>query len=156
MSCKKGDTYELFFKYIHKSHLLKKWGGNYIYMKQISSWQVFNFLLYRQSSILQIFYFIYGIWQFVSKLIEYMCLNAGKLRAWIRVWEKLHHCQRAKKVMNMACHFTHRWKWKLFKGSLQHLRPVSHTICPNWSRFCLLRFFFFSTTCSKVISTFKQ
>ena len=61
MSCKKGDTYELFFKYIHKSRLLKKWGGNYIYMKQISSWQVFNFLLYRQSSILQdiLFYIWY-------------------------------------------------------------------------------------------------
>ena len=74
MSCKKGGTYELFFKYIHKSRLLKKWGGNYIYMKQISSWQVFNFLLYRQSSILQIFYFIYGIWQLVSELVEYMCI----------------------------------------------------------------------------------
>ena len=24
MSCKKGGTYELFFKYIHKSRLLKK------------------------------------------------------------------------------------------------------------------------------------
>ena len=61
MSCKKGGTYELFFKYIHKSRLLKKWGGNYIYMKQISSWQVFNFLLYRQSSILQdiLFYIWY-------------------------------------------------------------------------------------------------
>ena len=34
MSRKKGGTYELFFKYIHKSRLLKKWGGNYIYTKQ--------------------------------------------------------------------------------------------------------------------------
>ena len=83
MSCKKGDTYELFFKYIHKSCLLKKWGGNYISMKQISLWQVFNFLLYRQSSILQdIFsYKLYGIGQFVSELIEYMCINTRKLRA---------------------------------------------------------------------------
>ena len=36
ISDKKGGTYELFFKYnyIHKSRLLKKWRGNYIYMKQ--------------------------------------------------------------------------------------------------------------------------
>ena len=61
MSCKKGGTYELFFKYIHKSRLLKKWGGNYIYMKQDFLWQVFDFLLYRQSSILQdiLFYIWY-------------------------------------------------------------------------------------------------
>ena len=36
MSCKKWGTYELLFKYTYKSRLLKKWGGNYIYMRQNS------------------------------------------------------------------------------------------------------------------------
>ena len=82
MSRKKGDTYESLFKYIHKSRLLKKWGGNYMYMEQdfhVTSFLTSYFIDSQVS--FRIFYFIYGIWQFVSELIEYMCINTRKLRA---------------------------------------------------------------------------
>ena len=60
MSCKKGGTYELFFTYIsltclrNEEAITSTWG-------RISSWQVFNFLLYWQSSVLQdvLFYIWY-------------------------------------------------------------------------------------------------
>ena len=113
MSCKKGGTYELFFKYIHKSRLLKKWGGNYIYMKQISSWQVFNFLLYRQSSILQdILFYIWYLticfwidWVHVYKYTKIKGLDSST--------REITSLPKSKKVMNMACHFSHCWKWNV-------------------------------------------
>ena len=62
MSCKKGGTYELFFKYIfislacsrNEEAITSTWS-------RIFLWQVFDFLLYRQSSILQdiLFYIWY-------------------------------------------------------------------------------------------------
>ena len=133
MSCKKGSTYELFFKYIHKSRLLKKWGGNYIYMKQISSWQVFNFLLYRQSSILQdILFYIWYLticfwidWVHVYKYTKIKGLDSST--------REITSLRKSKKVMNMACHFSHCWKWNV-QRKVYNIRPVSHTICPiDWS-----------------------
>ena len=73
MSCKKGGTYELYFlSVLHKSRLLEKWGGIYIYMKQdflehgkfLTSYFIDSQVFFR------IFYFVYGIWQFVSELIK--------------------------------------------------------------------------------------
>ena len=85
MSCKKGGTYELFFKYIHKSRLLKKWGGNYIYMKQDFLVTSFNFLLYRQSSILQdilfyIWYLTIFLWINWLHVYKYMKIRGLDLR----------------------------------------------------------------------------
>ena len=73
MGRKKGGTYESLFKYIHKSRLLKKWGGNYMCMEQdfhVTSFLTSYFIDSQVS--FRIFYFIYGIWQFVSELIEYV------------------------------------------------------------------------------------
>ena len=60
MSCKKGGTYELFFKYIHKSHLLKKWGGHHIYMKQDFRDKFLTSYFIDSQVFFRIFYFI--IW----------------------------------------------------------------------------------------------
>ena len=54
MSCKIGGTYESLFKYIFISlaFLINEEAITFT-RSRISLWQVFNFLLYRQSSILQ-------------------------------------------------------------------------------------------------------
>ena len=151
--------YELFFKYIHKSRLLKKWGGNYIYMKEDSSWQVFNFLLYKQSSILQDILFY--IWYLtICFWIDWVHVyNTRKLSAHRFKYERNYIIAREQKKW---------WTWHVISViaenetmKVHNTQPISHAICPIEVLLikiflCSLRFFFFSTTCSKVISTFKQ
>ena len=134
MSCKKGDTYELFFKYIHKSCLLKKWGGNYIYMKQISSWQVFNFLLYRQSSILQdilfyIWYLTICFWidcVHVYKYTKIKGLDSSTREITLLPESKKsdEHGMSVRSSLKMKCSM-----------KVYNTQPVSHTICPIYRSF---------------------
>ena len=59
----------------------------------------------------------------------------------------------SKKSDEHGMSFRSSLKWN--NESLQQPTSYPHHL-PHWSKFCSLRFFFFSTTCSKVISTFKQ
>ena len=145
MSCKKGSTYELFFKYIHNISLtcLRNEEAITSTWSRISSWQVFNFLLYRQSSILQDILFY--IWYLtICFWIDWVHVYTQKLRAYRFKYERNYTVAREQKKW---------WKWN--NESLQHPTSQPHHL-PHWSKFCSLRFFFFLTTCSKVISTFKQ
>ena len=47
---------------------------------RIYSLKVFHFLLYRQLSILQVFYFLYRLQRFVSELIQYVCQRRPEIR----------------------------------------------------------------------------
>ena len=80
---------------------------------RISSWQVFNFLLYRQSSILQdILFYIWYLticfwidWVHVYKYTKIKGLDSST--------REITSLPKSKKVMNMACHFSHCWKWNV-------------------------------------------
>ena len=124
MSRKKGDTYESLFKYIHKSRLLKKWGGNYMYMEQdfhVTSFLTSYFIDSQVS--FRIFYFIYGIWQFVSELIEYV-YKYTKIKG--LDWREIYIIAREQKKW---------WTWHVIsliaKNETRkvYVQPVSHTIC---------------------------
>ena len=124
MSRKKGDTYESLFKYIHKSRLLKKWGGNYMYMEQdfhVTSFLTSYFIDSQVS--FRIFYFIYGIWQFVSELIEYV-YKYTKIKG--LDWREIYIISREQKNW---------WTWHVIsliaKNETRkvYVQPVSHTIC---------------------------
>ena len=85
MSCQKVGTYELLFKYIHKSCLPKKWGGNYNYMKQdflVTSFWLPTLSTVKYSSVYVILcnYGTAILDNFVSELIEYMCINTRELK----------------------------------------------------------------------------
>ena len=80
---------------------------------RISSWQVFNFLLYRQSSILQdILFYIWYLticfwidWVHVYKYTKIKGLDSST--------REITSLPKSKKMMNMACHFGHCWKWNV-------------------------------------------
>ena len=80
---------------------------------RISLWQSFNFLLYQQSSILQdiLFYTWYLTicfwidWVHVYKYTKIKGLDSST--------REITSLPESKKVMNMACHFSHRWKWNV-------------------------------------------
>ena len=61
MSCKKGSTYELFISIFISLTCLRNEEAITSTWSRISSWQVFNFVLYRKSSFLQdiLFYIWY-------------------------------------------------------------------------------------------------
>ena len=124
MSRKKGGTYESLFKYIHKSRLLKKWGGNYMYMEQdfhVTSFLTSYFIDSQVS--FRIFYFIYGIWQFVSELIEYV-YKYTEIKG--LDWREIYIIAREQKKW---------WTWYVIlliaKNETRkvYVQPVSHTIC---------------------------
>ena len=124
MSRKKGGTYESLFTYIHKSRLLKKWGGNYMYMEQdfhVTSFLT-SYVIDSQVSF-RIFYFIYGIWQFVSELIEYV-YKYTEIKG--LDWREIYIIAREQKKW---------WTWHVIsliaKNETRkvYVQPVSHTIC---------------------------
>ena len=106
MSCKKGDTYELFFKYIfislacsrNEEAITSTWS-------RIFLWQVFDFLLYRQSSILQdILFYIWYLticfwidWVHVYKYTKIKGLDSREITSEQKKW----------------------WTWLSFQSSLK-------------------------------------
>ena len=113
MSCKKGDTYELFLSIFISLACLRNEEAITSTWSRISSWQVFDFLLYRQSSILQdILFYIWYLticfwidWVHVYKYTKIKGLDSST--------REITSLPESKKVMNMACHFSHRWKWNV-------------------------------------------
>ena len=123
---------------------------------RIFLWQVFDFLLYRQSSILQdILFYIWYLticfwidWIHVHKYTKIKGLDSSM--------REITPLPESKKSDEHGMSFRSSLKMKC-SMKVYNTLPVSHTYdVPHWSKFCSLRFFFFSTTCSKVISTFKQ
>ena len=111
----------------------------------------------------RIFFFLYYIWQFVSELIEYICINTQKSNTLRFKRNYIMHCQAAKKSDEHGM---------LFPSSLKIDRTLnSRLIWVQWKfttpnqyiaspSFCLLRFFFFwplrySSYCSKETNSFK-
>ena len=125
---------------------------------RISSWQVFHFLLYRQSSILQdiLFYIWYLTICFWIDWVHVIVYKYTEIKGLDSSTREITSLPESTKSDERGMSFQSLLKMKC-SMKVYNTQPVSHSICPIDRSFAYCpRFFFFSTTCSKVISTFKQ